>query len=108
MLAQMAAGSTEAFVYVRFAGKQPQRNLPDIEAAEGLQSEHQLRFHGARLVAADEQHPQQIVPHLPREEDLRTVLRSTDVFLCVLLQDATAGRSLTQLPHEAVVRHPKE
>jgi hypothetical protein len=105
---QTAAGSTEAFVHIGFAGKQPERNLANIETTEGLQSQDELRFHGDCFVAADKEHPQQVVPHLPRQEDLRTVLRSTDVFHCVLLQDATAGRSLAQLSHEMVVRHPKE
>src|SRR5207247_5305510 len=58
--------------------------------------------------AADKQHLQQVVLHLRRQEDPRTVLRSINVFLCVFLQDATAARSLAQLSHKVVVRHPKE
>src|SRR4051812_42542154 len=52
---QTAAGSTEAFVYIGFAGKQPKRNLPNIETTERLQSEDQLRFHGDCLVAGDKE-----------------------------------------------------
>ena len=61
-----------------------------------------------RVVAADKEHPQQVVPHLPRQVDLRTVLRSTDVYPCDFLQDAAAARSLAQLSQKVVVRHPKE
>src|SRR5712691_6289663 len=39
---QTAAGSTEAVVDVVFAGKQSKRNLANTEAAEGLESQHQL------------------------------------------------------------------
>src|SRR6185369_16751141 len=41
-LSQTAAGSTEAFVDVGFAGKQSKGNLRNSEAAEGLESQHQL------------------------------------------------------------------
>src|SRR5437016_10183945 len=34
---------TTLFRSIGFAGKQPQRNLPNTEAAETLQSEHQLK-----------------------------------------------------------------
>jgi len=40
-LPQTAAGSTEAFVDVGFAGKQSKRDFPNFEAARVLQSQHQ-------------------------------------------------------------------
>jgi hypothetical protein len=40
--AQTAACSTEAFVHIGFAGEQPQRDLANVEAAQGFQREHQL------------------------------------------------------------------
>src|SRR5258708_1771363 len=105
---QTAAGSTEAFVDVGFAGKQSQRNFPNTEAAEGLESEHQLGFHGYRLVTADKQHPQKIVPDLTRQKDLWNVLQDADVFSCVLLQDATVAGTPAQLSHQVVLRHSKD
>jgi hypothetical protein len=58
-LAQSIAGSSETLVDIRFAGEQPMRDLADAETTEGLQRQHQLRFLGDRVVAANEEHPQQ-------------------------------------------------
>jgi hypothetical protein len=82
--------------------------LSNVEAAEGLQSEHQLRFHGNCVVAADKKHPEQIVCHLSCEEGLHTVARRADAFAGVLLQNAKPAGLLAQLSHQIVVRHSKE
>src|SRR5260221_327056 len=104
MFPQAAAGSTEALVDVGFAREQPLRNLTNVEAAEGLQSQRQLRLHGDRLVAADKQHPKQVVTALPRQQDLRNVLRKIEALCAALLQDSAAPRSLAQVSDEVVVR----
>lgn len=108
MFPQMAARSTKALVDIGFGGKQLKRDFPNAEPAEAFQGEHELRFDGDHLVAADEEHPQQVVPQLRRQEALRIVLRSTDLFRWVLFEDPAAGHPLAQLSHEAVVRHAKE
>src|SRR5260370_178488 len=61
-----------------------------------------------RLVTADKEHPQEILPDLTRQEDLWIVLQCADVFFYILLENATAARSPAQLSHKVVVCHPKE
>ncbi len=51
-------------MHVRLGEEQPQRDLRGAEATERLEREHQPRVARHRLVAADEQHSQQVVTHL--------------------------------------------
>ena len=88
---QPAAGATQSLVNVGLGAEQPQRNLSHAEAAECLQCQHQLAFLGERLVAADEQHPQQGVAHLSGKEDLRSVLRAARVGCRALREDPSAA-----------------
>src|SRR5436190_22681971 len=108
-LAQSDARASEPLIDVGFAREQPQRDLPNVETAQGLQRQHELRFDGDGLVAADEQHLQQAVLHFSRKEDVRAVVRSLlGIFRRAFFQDSLPMRSLAQLSHELVVRHPKK
>ena len=107
-LSQAVAGPLEALVDIGLAAEEAQGDLPNVEAAKGLEGQDQLRLRRDRVIAADEQHPEQVVLHLTGQKGLRTVLRSSHVFGPVLVQDATATGSLAQLSHEIVVRHSKE
>src|SRR5262245_29216114 len=49
-------GATESFVYVRLGDEEARRDLANVETAQRLQRDHELRLDGDRVVAADEQH----------------------------------------------------
>ena len=77
-LAQPVARARQPLVHVRFGGEQPQRDLRGAEAAQRLQRQHQPGFPRNGVVAADEEHPQQVVPDLAGEIRRRRPLAAFD------------------------------
>lgn len=59
----LEAGSRacKPFAYVGFVHEQPMRDLVHVETAERLERQHSLRFNGQVLIAAHEQHSQQVI-----------------------------------------------
>jgi len=64
---QLTTRSLETLVDIVLCREQTLRDLSHTETAEHLQGEHDLRFNGQGLVAANEEHAQQVVLDLSTE-----------------------------------------
>jgi hypothetical protein len=105
-LAEPGPGPGQALVDVRFGGEEPQRDLRRAEAAQCPQGQDQPGFPRDDVVAADEEHPQQVVLHLACETcGDRVVALAGDPFGGPL-EDPQSARFPPQLPHQPVVGHP--
>src|SRR5262249_51372066 len=63
-LAESSSGATEALVHIRLGREETLGDLGDVETAQRLESDHELRIVRDRFVAAGEQHPQEIVANI--------------------------------------------
>src|SRR5712692_4118893 len=107
-LTQPFAGTRQALVHVCFAGEQPQRDFRGAESAQNLQRQNQPGFPGNGVVAADEEHPEQVVPHLAPEIGCRRELVPCGTVVGCLLQYPESTGFSPQVPDQAVVGHPVE
>ena len=64
-----------------------------------------MRFPRNRLVAADEEHAQQVVSHFTREERRRRRVAAVGTCIDGALQDSEPTSRLPQIPHQIVVGH---
>ncbi len=90
-------------MHVRLGGEQSQRDLAGAEAAQGLERQHQPRFLRHALVAADEQHAQEIVVHLGGEARCHGSLERR-VSIVRTFEDARASGVAAQHVEDVVVR----
>jgi len=87
-LSEASSCATEPLVDVGFRREQALGDLADVEAAQCLEREDELRLDGDCVVAAGEQHAKEVVADISREERgrcvVRRVQRGAGVLFCEL------------------------
>ena len=91
-------------MHVRLAREETQRDLGGAETAKRLESEHQARLARYGVVAAHEQHAQEVVPHLPGKVRRRWHFTGAHEVLRGALEDTQPVGLLAQSADEVVAR----
>src|SRR5262249_54022372 len=78
------------------------------ESAQRLERNDQLRLDGYRVVAADEQHPEEVVANVPGQRCRRLARRRVRALAAALRHQTIAARPLAKLPDDVVVGHAEE
>ena len=98
----------EPLVRIGFADEESLGDFPDVEAAQDLQREHELRFERYRFFAASKQQTQRVVPNVASKKCLHLIHRRRLALRALLRGEIGMARTTAQLPQEVVLRDAEE